>query len=130
VPPHSGVIPERWRRPAFGQVRTTIASMDERFCRSVEERFARERPLRAGGRWKADPFEPGWVAVIPTGPSPYAGGYSLVRERDGAVAGISSNLLIHGEDETRAVIHEIGATASADEIEAEIRRRTEAGRRR
>jgi hypothetical protein len=102
--------------------------MGETFLRSVEERFAREHPLRDGDTWKARSFEPGWVEVIPFGRSPYAGGYFLVREADSAVVRISSNLQVHGADETRAVIREIGATASGDTIRSEIQRRTGAGR--
>ena len=101
------------------------AVVDESFCRAIEERLAHERPLREGDRWRATPFESTWAQVVPVGRSLYAGGYLLARE-DGVIASISSNLAIHGVAETKAVIREIGATATAEEIQNEIQRRTEA----
>jgi len=92
----------------------------------VEARLNRDRPLQEGDQWKATRFEPGWWSAVPVGDSPYAGGHYLVRH-DGAEVAISSNPAIHGSDETRAVIREMGATASPEEITDEIRRRTELG---
>ena len=77
--------------------------VDGALVNEAEERFNRERPLQEGDRWRARPFETGWVAVVPVGSSPYAGGWYLLRH-DGAVVSISSNPTIHGDEETRAVI--------------------------
>jgi hypothetical protein len=96
---------------------------DSALVAEAAERFNRERPLQEGDRWQARPFETGWVEVLPVGHSPYAGGWNLTRQ-DGAVVSISSNPAIHGTEEIRAVIREIGATATPEEIAGEIRKRT------
>jgi len=101
----------------------TMTGMDSGLRRAVEERFARGRPLDAGDLWQATPFEGRWLTAVPTGPSPYAGGYVLVRD-DGAVAEISSNRAIHDPDEVRAVVREIGGDADPVRIVSEIERRT------
>ena len=98
--------------------------IDRDFCRSVEDRFAQEQPLREGDWWNATPYNESWAQVAPVGPSPYAGGCYLVRE-DGLAVSISSNPGIHGRYETAVVIDEIGASATAEEIQREIERRTQ-----
>jgi len=60
----------------------TMTGMDSGLRRAVEERFARGRPLDAGDLWQATPFEGRWLTAVPTGPSPYAGGYVLVRDEE------------------------------------------------
>jgi len=93
---------------------------------ALDSADAQEQPLREGDWWNATPyfFNKSWARVVPVGPSPYAGGYYLVRE-DGLAVAISSNPGIHGQYETAVVLDEIGSSATAEEIQREIERRTQ-----
>ena len=115
---------------------------DRRFAREVESHYNSAEPWRPGSgwRWQAAPYVPGWVQVRPVYSrwrdlisqlkgrprNAYLGGYTFVRRRDGLVVEVGSNPSQFLAEVFPDVLREIGETAGAEQIVAEIAARTDA----
>ena len=119
----------------YGPVET--GRTEREFERAIERRFTAEDP---SWRWKAEAFTPGWVQVFPVygrvrslyrrlrgwSPDPdYIGGFVFVRRSDGLVVELES-FFFYWRDFFEGVFRDIGETADAEEIRAEIIARGEA----
>lgn len=120
----------------YGPVKT--GRTEREFERAIERRFTAEDP---SWRWKAEAFTPGWVKVFPVnsrvrslyqrlrGWSPdtgYIGGYVFVRRSDSLVVGLGSTPFLFWSGVFEGVFRDIGETADAEEIKAEIIARSKA----
>ena len=121
-------------RRCYGAVET--GRTDREFERALERRFNAEDP---SWRWKAEAFTPSWVQVFPVysrvrtlyrrsrgwslDPD-YVGAWVFVRRSDGLVVELGSHFLLWFEV-FEGVFRDIGQTAGAEEITAEIIARSE-----
>jgi hypothetical protein len=125
-------------RPCYGPVET--GRTEREFERALERRFTAEDPIRDGFRWEAEAFTSGWVQVFPVysrvgnlyrrlrgwSPDGYVGGYVFVRRSDGLVVELGSTPFLFWPEVFEGVFGDIGETASAEEIKAEIIARSKA----
>jgi hypothetical protein len=133
------LLVERLDRPTIERVVADLVAekkldlgwrgVDEVYGLQFKRRFAggSERPEGlavdefVGCGFRRLEWAPDWFAVVP--PVLMAGACTYIRN-DGMVVTVSSNDLGARPKDIRAVIEEIGATASAEQIEEEIHRRT------